>query len=88
MILALHIAIALASLALATLAFFSPSKTSLRFSWMFVFLTIISGTYLVAYANAPILKTCISGLLYTMAVSSGLVAAHRKLALAKKRVQS
>ncbi len=80
MILLIHISIALASVAYATYAFFSPSKTKLRVSYGLVAATIITGTYLVAISPAHMIQACTSGLIYIGVVSVAIVSAQRKLA--------
>jgi hypothetical protein len=79
MILITHIALALASVAYATFVLLSPTRARLRISYTLVASTLISGTYLVISTHAPMLQSCMSGLLYTGFVSLGLAVGHRKL---------
>ena len=80
MVLITHIFLALASVAYTTYVFFTPSRAKLRFSYALVASTLATGTYLVVSTHAPMLQSCMTGLLYTGAVSIGLVSAHKKLA--------
>lgn len=80
MILVLHIAVALASMAAATYVLFNPSKTGLRINYGLLAGTLASGTYMVATMSVHILQTCMSGLLYVGVVSALLFAANRRLA--------
>lgn len=83
MILILHIAIALASVALSTYAFFSPSRRLMHTSYGLVAATLASGTALVIASHANILSACTTGLFYTLSVSALLYAGNRKLAAQK-----
>jgi hypothetical protein len=82
MILVLHIAVALASMAAATYVLFNPSKTGLRLNYGLLAGTLASGTYMVATLPVHILQTCMSGLLYVGFVSVLLFVASRRLAAA------
>lgn len=77
----LHVLIALSSMAFTTFLYFSPSKNKLRASYVLVALTLTSGTYLVVSTGTPILRACLTGLIYLGAVSLGIVLAERKLAI-------
>lgn len=85
MILALHILIALGSVGYTTYVFFAPTTAKLRASYALVALTLLSGTYLAVSNPAHILQTCVSGLIYTGAVSVGIAFARKKLATETKR---
>lgn len=83
MIVLIHIIIALASIGIASLTFFKPSMKRLVVSYGFIVATVASGTYLLVAAQADILHTCLSGLLYVTVVSIVTIATHvkaRKLA--------
>lgn len=80
MILLLHVAIAITSLALTTYAFFVPSRAKLNASYVFIALTLVSGTLLVFSAPAHILQACTSGMIYFVIASAGALAVRRKLA--------
>lgn len=79
MILLFHVIIALSSLLYTTYAFLSPSKPKLYTSYSLVALTLASGTYLVLSTHTRLLPSCMTGLIYLGAVSSGLVLVSRKL---------
>jgi len=83
----LHIAIALASVALTTHLYFVPTRIKLRVSYALVGLTIATGTWLVVAAQAAMLRTCMMGLLYVGIMTVVIVAARNKL-VAQERNQS
>lgn len=83
MLLALHIFIALTSVAWATVTFFKPAQSKFLLSYGLIAGTLISGTVLVFAADVSILRVCMSGLVYTSLVSVVTVAAHRKFATEK-----
>jgi hypothetical protein len=80
MILILHILIALSSVALSTVAWFRPSALKLKGSYALVAMTLASGTYLVVTTGASMLRSCMTGLMYTLVVTVILAAAHHRLA--------
>jgi hypothetical protein len=80
MALIIHIIIALTSIAFTTLLFALPSQAKFRANYGLIALTLISGTYLVVSTNAPMLKSCMSGLLYIGVVTLGTIAARYKYA--------
>lgn len=83
MILALHILIALASLAYAGYVFFRPSDSGLKVTYSLVGLTLVSGTYLIWSQPVHMLQACISGLVYITVVLFAIALAQLKLADAK-----
>lgn len=83
MILLAHIIIALSSLFVTAYAFISPSQLTLKASYVFVGLTIASGTYIAVANPTHMVQACISGLIYTGVVMVGIVAVRRKLALSR-----
>lgn len=85
MILLLHIAIALTSIAVAAYGLFSPSKTKLHASYCFIAATIATGAYLVVMAPAHMLEVCTVGLLYTGIMIIATVAVRRKITAAAER---
>ena len=87
MILFTHIVVALAGLASATYLFFRPSAIALKTSYGLLAATFGSGTLLVVSTGAHLLEACMMGLLYTGAVSFGIVSARRKLAGQKVRIK-
>jgi hypothetical protein len=86
MILLLHIAIALASVAFAAYGFFFPSKAKLRVSYGLIAATLTTGTYLVVTAPAHMLEACTAGLLYTSIMVVATVAVRKKMITAAERV--
>ena len=79
MFIALHVAVALLSVAVSTVLFFAPSKTKLYVSYSLTALTLLSGTYLVVSKPARMLETCTMGLLYIGFAAISVVVAQRKL---------
>jgi len=80
MILLTHILIAVASLISTTWLAFTPSKAKFYTSYALIGLTLASGTYLVISLHAPMLKTCLTGLVYLSVAVGGVVVAHYRLA--------
>jgi hypothetical protein len=78
-----HIAVALLSIVLTTLAFIVPSTPKLRGAKITAGLTLASGVYLVWSAPAYMLQACIIGVVYLVGVSVGIVATQRRLTRAK-----
>ena len=87
MILFIHIASALAGLACATYLFFRPSIAALKTSYGLLAGTLGSGTLLVISTGSHLLEACMMGLVYTGAVSFGIVSARRKLAAQSVRIK-
>jgi hypothetical protein len=79
MIVLLHVAVAVAGLVAAAVAYFIPSLLKLRISYALTGLTLLSGTYLVVSNNARILHTCITGLIYTAITFYLMHSAQNKL---------
>lgn len=75
-ILLMHIAVALLSVAVATLAFFKPSTKVFYTSYGLIVATVTSGTALIISASADMLRSCLSGLLYVTVISIITIAAH------------
>lgn len=80
MILLLHIAIALSSVAYTTYLYISPSDTKFKVSYGFVAATLASGTYLVVSTGGHLLRSCITGLVYLGIVSFGIRLARTRYA--------
>ena len=80
MIVAVHVFSALTTLILAGWAYFRPQPGLLRAASGLFGLTLGSGTYLVLTKPVHILSVCLSGLLYSGVVGTGLYAAKRRLA--------
>lgn len=80
MMLILHIAIALSSLAATTLLALRPSKRKMYASYALIAMTLASGTYLVISLHAPLLSSCVSGLTYLAIALSGVGVGYYRLA--------
>ncbi len=88
MILLTHIIIALASVLFSSITFFKPSMKRLAVGYGLIIGTIASGTVLIVTSSASILHACISGLVYTTAVTLVTIATHiriRRVAEARVR---
>lgn len=81
----LHITIALVSVGFATFLYFSPTIAKLYASYGLVALTLLSGTYLVISTGSPILKSCLTGLVYTLAMTVVIALARNKIVAEKVR---
>jgi hypothetical protein len=79
MTLFLHIIIAISSLFFATYTVLKPTQSKLRLSGGLTAATIATGTYLVLFAGANLLKTCATGLLYTGVMFYVLAITRNKL---------
>lgn len=86
MILALHITIALVSIAWTGYVFVSPSMRKLYGSYALVAGTLASGTYLVIAMSSPLLKSCLTGLAYLGIVFAGIIATQYKLKAAGQKI--
>jgi hypothetical protein len=80
MLLVLHILSALSGIGLTTYSYFSPTASRIKTSYLFVILTIASGTAIIVIKHLSILSVCLSGLLYVGFTVSGLIAARHRLA--------
>lgn len=80
MIVVFHVISALFSMAFATFAFFYPSGKKLIVSYSLITSTILSGTYLVWHTKAPLLQSCLTGLIYFGIVAILTVATSYKIA--------
>lgn len=80
MILILHIAIALSSVAFTTYLWVRPSEAKLKGSYALIVMTLVSGTYLVINSGTNMIRACTTGLLYVSATSLAVAAVRRKLA--------
>lgn len=84
MILLIHIIIALSSIASTTYLAFSPSRGKFYASYVLIGLTLATGTYLVISLHAPMLKTCMTGLIYLGVALAGVVVGYRRWASIKQ----
>jgi len=80
MITALHVLIALASLAHITYTFTRPTKKQLYISYGTVALTLMSGVLLVVATPSHMMQACTSGLVYLAVMSVAILATNVKLA--------
>ena len=79
MMLYTHIAIAMGSLIYSGFVFFAPTARRIAITYVWVALTVATGTYLVFSKPAHILQTCMSGLIYLSITLFGIALARRKL---------
>lgn len=79
MLLILHIALALASVACSAWSFVSPNYFRVRTSYALTLTTLASGTALVMTTHSPLVQSCVAGLIYTGLVLSLIVSAKSKL---------
>ena len=79
MIIALHVIVALLSMAWTTFGYIRPTRKNLYTSYALVGLTFASGFYMVWSEPAQMLRACMSGITYLAIVSAGIVLTHKKL---------
>lgn len=77
-----HIIIAIGGLAAAAVALVTLSTKAMRFSYVLTAGTIATGTVLV-FSSGNILKSCLSGLLYLVAILTMTSVAKYRLAAEK-----
>ena len=87
MLLLLHIVIALSSLLFSAYAYIIPSIRKLKISYALLVLTVASGTYLVVSAGVPMLRSCLTGLVYVVVTLGGILATHHKLLRSQTKPQ-
>lgn len=80
MIIGIHIAFALVSLFYSTFVAIAPSRKKLKFVYLLMFGTFISGILLSLEQEVNIAQICISGLAYTGFMVITILLAKRKLA--------
>ena len=80
MLILLHVTVALLSMIYTSLLLVVPRQAGFKVAYGLVGLTLASGTYLVISLRTHILETCISGLAYLAAVTTGLALAKYRLA--------
>ncbi|HXY18088.1 MAG TPA: hypothetical protein VEH48_01550 [Candidatus Nitrosopolaris sp.] len=85
MVVAVHVIIALLSIAYSSYLLFSPSRKGFFMTYALVAATIASGTYLAISTHTPILKACLAGLLYISVILVLVVNAQRRFAAGKVR---
>ena len=79
MIVLIHVLIALAGLALSTIAYAKPGRSRMVASLALLAATLASGTYLTVSSHAALTQACLSGLAYTAVVAGLLAAARNRL---------
>ncbi len=79
MLILIHVIIALASVAVASLGIAKPSVKNLKANYGLIAATVASGTYLLVTTPGHMLEACIMGLAYTIAVSILTVGVHVRL---------
>jgi hypothetical protein len=79
MLLMLHILIALTSVIFTGITYLRPTQNKFNGSYGLIAATLISGTVLVVQTGSPLLKSCLTGLLYLGVVLTGTVVAHYKV---------
>lgn len=82
-----HITIAISGILFATWLLFSPSDFKFKANYLLLGATLVSGTYLVVERGTHIMESCITGLIYTGAISFALILAKRKFARAKDIIE-
>lgn len=80
MLLLTHLVIALSSLVYTTYLYVRPSHAKIKVAAALVAGTLASGTWLVVSTHAPLLSSCVSGLIYLSVVTVGVTLSVRKLA--------
>lgn len=80
MIVFMHVLIALCSIVYTTYLYVRPSRRKFYVSYGLVAATLTSGAYLVMSTHAPLVSSCLTGLVYLGMVTAGLLAASRKAA--------
>ncbi len=86
MLVLLHVSFALASIILSGIACLTPSLTKLRAAYALIALTLASGSYLVWTIHAPMVQSCLSGIIYLAVVLFETVAARHRLATARSKL--
>lgn len=79
MILLLHIAIAISSIAWATYGYIRPTDKNIQASYALITMTFMSGFALVWSEPAQILRTCLSGIGYLAVVTAAVMLTRKKL---------
>ena len=85
MLLVLHVVIALTSIVWTGLAYFAPSTKKLNITYALIAATLASGTYLAITMHSPLLKSCMTGLVYLAVVLFETFAVRSRLAQATNR---
>jgi hypothetical protein len=76
----LHVLLAVASLIVSSINFFSPSTKKTTVSYGLATSTLVSGVLLILVNNASVLRTCLTGIVFFGVVTALNQVASRKLA--------
>ena len=79
MIILIHVIIAIASILIASLAFFQPTMKKLIASYGLIIATVASGTFLLVSMPGSILRSCLMGVSYLVVVTVATAATHVRL---------
>lgn len=79
MLLFIHILSALTSLLFSTFGLFSPSRTKLLTSYLFIASTTLTGVFLIIENNASLAHVCMSGLAYLAVVLAEVYVMRKRL---------
>lgn len=85
MLIIAHVVLALSALGVSTAGFFKPSPNRLRISYGLAAGTLGTGVLLIVIAQAGILRTCLSGIMFFGIVSLLNELARRKFALQNRQ---
>lgn len=80
MLLESHVVIALCGLIWTSYVVLFPTAAKISASYGFVAATLLTGTALVISSGQHILQSCVTGLIYTAVVTTGIAVAQRRLA--------
>lgn len=80
MMLITHILIAVASIGLASFAYFRPSAVVLNATYASIALTLGTGTFLIVMSPAHMVQACVTGIAYLVVVGAIALAARAKFA--------
>ena len=78
MVLITHVIIALLSVLVSSSLLVRPSRKGFYLSYIMIFSTILSGTYLVVSTHSALLPACEAGLTYLIIVAGLVLIAHHR----------
>lgn len=85
MLIIIHVVLALSSLLLASFNLLRPARNRMNVSYCLAVATLVSGGLLIIVNHASVLRTCMSGLLFFVAVTAMNLIAARSLAAEKSK---